>query len=577
MSIPRTLVAVSATAALVSILTLRIPQSEPGLSLSRAVLAATALISALVVGYFAIDLSKQLGGLSRGNRALGWIPFALGIVLYVSGTGSGDPALLHWMSLWPICFGIAVLFLGAGNSPLAVPGLSFLLLLSPEVSPIDSGVLAASVAALDASMVLMLGLNELVPRWTWPVASAPFVFSLATTLLPSAAPLAVLFAVSCVSLGYPLHRRAKAGLPLESCDQDTAAFNVGRGGCIKCGRTFEAGPPRLDIDIAVMSVLLAVSLLFAVVSIPLASVTGDDVYVTTASPGGLVASPLVSPPPGFMQNLSGPSPSLQRQFSEPLVSVKQFFPQSHPESLSYTVYLEGTPSHAFLVKHWAFLGGYNRTTEVLSANASLPVTIYLTTLKSSQSEVIALSYEVPAWVMVNQSFTVRNIGISVLARPSSAVTPAAYEALKSEMFRYFVAPQAVLSYSSSWTHFAFQTISVIDAMKPYAPFGLSGGVVIGLLGLVLSSDKRDERRLELVQRLSIAERGVLAGALTLLPRARPRTGLELVEAFGRANNSPRNEEDLLRAILHLEELGLVRQAPTFTRGRVLFMWRLTVL
>ncbi len=545
---------------------LAVPQSaELAVWVASFVSAASALAYALLN-------SRGLEVQSSGTRWVGWVPFGAGLAVYTLGTFSPAPAVIHWVSLWLVIQAIGVLLLGIRNSAFALPGTSLLLVIAPAAA--SGSVLWAGILLLCASASAVILFCDIFPLSLRPAFLAPFALEFIALGVPgsqlpwivtAASALGVLSAALAV-----IHR----GDSDPRCELDRSPLNEGRHGCVKCGRVLNAeGAPHAGSEAAVLATLLVVSFVIWSLTIPMVAVTPQDVNISSVRLTQVSMSPLISPPPGFLQNSSSPSTSLQTQYREALVVVKEFFPVQRPENFSYTVYIEVSSSHDFLVKHWQYLGGYNRTTEVLVAGGAHPVTVYSTLLRANGTSIVAVSYEFQAVVTMGGDYRTVNIGVSALAFPSFNMTSPKYEAIKAQMLSAFVRPQAALADAAAWTQNVEQTQSTIDTLGPYASMGGGAVLVFGAMGAVLKADRRDQRLLDNVNGLGTDDQRALAASVRLRTRRRPRTGEELLEECVGSAVDEDAAYHFYSRLKELEAMGYMRQTPRFSGGRPRFLWR----
>lgn len=578
MSAIRTISAVAAGSGLVYVLYLS--KLEVPLSLSfdpsTIALASASILSSVVVFIFSHGVMAQVRALSESNRWVGWVPFSAGILIYLLGTISDYPDLLHWLSLWILVPSLAVVLLGIRNSAFALPLLSLLLLVAPSVPYPVKEYQSVLLLLFSASMVALVVFSEFLPRWVRPIALAPFAFETLNITLPAYASAGVFVlsvGLSSAAIIFLRRNRAETGW---SCELDASPINAGRRGCVKCGRVYEWRETSLvGSEVLVLAAIMIVALAIGLVSFPLVTVTDTGVNLTSVSPGQTSSVPLIAAPSGFLENSSAPSPVLERLYSEQVVVLKQFFPAVHPENFSYTVYLEAASSHTFFVKHWQYLGGYNRTTETIRTNGSLSTTVYSTLLEANGTSIVAVSYEIPVWVVFDGRYTTMNIGVSALAKPAFHVTPQGYEAIKQQMILYFVAPEERLAEASVWTGDVSGASSTLASVLPFVPLGAGATLILGLMSSVLSADKKDQRLLGAIDELSHYDQMILAGALRLRMRRTPKSGADLLSVLNSKTREPITIQAFYNRLGYLEKLGYFRQTPTLVGGRVRFLWRLT--
>jgi hypothetical protein len=277
-----------------------------------------------------------------------------------------------------------------------------------------------------------------------------------------------------------------------------------------------------------------------------------------------------------LENYSAPSPALQSLYSEKLVVLKQFFPTVYPENFSYTIYVEAAFSSTFLVKHWEYLGGFNRTTETSRTNDSSPITVYSTLLKATNgTSIVAVSYEILVLVMQDGEYSTMHIGVSALARPSFDVTPQRYEVIKRQMMSYFVAPGAQLIAAGVWTGDLARASSTFALVVPFVPLGAGATLIIGLTSSVLSSDLGDQRMLDTIDSLGYDDQRILATALRLRMHRTPKPGADLLSGLNSSASLPIATDAFYSRVEYLEKLGYFRQTATLVGGQVRLLWRLT--
>ncbi|MGD0397025.1 MAG: hypothetical protein ABSB26_09005 [Nitrososphaerales archaeon] len=584
MSITRTISAVAAGIGFVYILylsRLEVPLST-SLNPATLALASASIFSSAVVLFYSRRVRTQVQALSESRRWVGWVPFSGGILFYLLGTISSYPDFLHWVSLWILVPSITVLILGIRNSSFSFPLLSLLFLIAPSISNPIAEYESALLLLFSASILVFIILSEFLPKWVRPIAVAPFAFEALIVLVPGYA-LAGVFVLAAVlgSASVVFLRRAQDETE-SPCELDASPINTGRRGCVNCGRLFEwRETSHVGSEVLVLSTLAVVALLIGFVSVPLASVTATDVSLVTASPGQMSSAPLIAAPPGFLENYSAASPANRTLYPDYYYITKQFFPVVHPENFSYTVYIEVASSYTYLVKHWQYLGGYNRTTETFNTNGSSPIIVYSTLLKANGTSIIAISYEVPVAVMLNGTHAfmhgVTYVGVNVLAKPSFEVTPQAYEAIKRQMLLYFVVPGAQLIVGGAWTGDLARASSTLASVEPYIPLGAGAALIAGLTSSVLSVDRKDQRLLDAVDGLSYDYRQILATALRLRMDRAPKSGAELFSGLGSTEPSPITSGTFYGRLAYLERLGYFTQTATFTEGRIHLLWRLTTL
>ncbi len=321
-----------------------------------------------------------------------------------------------------------------------------------------------------------------------------------------------------------------------------------------------------------LGIMLAVALLALVISIPIVTINSTDVSITTYTPARVSSSLFISPPTGYLQNLSSPSVQLERQYGEQLVVVKQFYPSVHPENFSYTVYIEVGQAHSFLVKHWQYLGGYNRTTVTSTLNGTSSI-IYSTLLNANGSSMVAVSYEIPVAVMWNGQFQSVNVGVSVLAHPEFPVDRAKYEAINQRMILDFAVPQVKLLQASAWTSDASLASTTLGSISQYAGLGAGVTLVMGVLGVVLRTDRGEQKLLDSIEELGPEDQTVLAKAVNLGANRKPVTGSVLFDAAGPSLGHP-TKADFYNRLVRLEALGYLRMEPCLVGDSERFMWRL---
>jgi len=573
----RTAAGVASTSALVYVLYLSRPPFESSTLFSVRMLALASAAAVAVVGSALIVAARRadLEPLTGIRGWVGWLPFSGGFLLYVLGTYSYFPDVLHWVSLWLLVEGVAVLLLGIRSWDLTVPLLSPLLLVVPGPPSPTFLLESMSIAAFCLWGVVAIALSHSSASWAKPILFAPFVFGPLVFLLPAYFPLGVLAASAALGCGSLLLLRRARGRTLPSCNLDSSPVNRGRNGCVNCGR-FLTGRSilRARTEAAVLATIAIVALVASTVALPVVAVTSSDVNLGTFGVTQFTGTPYIAVPKGYLQNSSVPSRTLERLYGEQVVVVKHFFPSVRPENFSYTVYLEVSSSHAFLVKHWEFLGGYNRTTETLRMNGSVPV--YSTILRSGNGSVVAMSYEIPATVLRAGKYVNMYIGISALAYPSFNLTRQAYGAIKAAMINNFVTPQSQLVQASSWSSDIALSLTTISSATPYASLGGGAAVILGVMGAVLSADKSEQTLLDSVVGLDYRDKSILAAALDLKMRSTPRSGRELLSAYKSRVGDSAAPSAFFRRLLHLEKMGLVRQEPVLVGGRLNYLWRLAI-
>ena len=335
-----------------------------------------------------------------------------------------------------------------------------------------------------------------------------------------------------------------------------------------------------------MATIVVVALVVGFASFPLASVTATDVNLVTAGPGRISSAPLIGAPPGFLENSSAlrafPQKLCSVAPSSEILDVLQFFPVVHPENFSYTVCLEVALSYPYLVKHWENLGGYNKTTEILSTNGSNRITVYSTLLKANGTSIVAVSYDIPVSVrlngtnsIINGTYATFNIGVNAFAKPSSEVTPQAYEAIKRQMLLYFVAPGARLIVAGVWTKDLERASSTFDSVESYIPLGAGAALILGLTSSVLTADRKDQRMLDAIDGLNYDDQRILATALRLRMHRAPKSGADLLSGLSSVAPPPITSETFYNRLGYLEKLGYFTQTAILVRGQVRFLWRFT--
>ena len=596
MSVTRTISAVVAGFGFVYVLylgTLAVPLST-SLNPVTLALASASVFSSAVVLFSLRGVRTQVQALSESRRWIGWVPFSGGILFYIFGTISGYPDLLHWVSLWILVPSVAVLMLGIRNSGLSFPLLSLLFLVAPSVPNPIAEYESALLLLFSVSVLAFIILSEVLPRWVRPIAVAPFAFEALIVLLPGYASVGVFVSAAVLGSASAVFLWRAHGETEWSCGLDASPINAGRRGCVNCGRLFEwRETSHVRGEVLVLATIAVVALVVGFASIPLASVTATDVNLVTAGPSRISSAPLIAAPPGFLENYSAPPAlinitSVETLYSEQVV-VKQFFPVVHPENFSYAVYLEVDPTYPYLVKHWANLGGYNRTTETFSVNDSSPITVYSTLLKANGTSIVAVSYDIPVMVRLNGThstigrtyptitgtYTTFDIGVNVLARPSFEVTPQAYEAIKRQILLYFVAPGGRLIVAGVWAEDIERASSTFNSVESYIPLGAGAALIIGLTSSVLSADRKDQRMLDTIDGLSYDDQRILATALRLRMHRAPKSGAELLSGLSSAAPLPITPEAFYNRLGYLEKLGYFTQTAILVEGQVRLLWRLT--
>ncbi|HME19263.1 MAG TPA: hypothetical protein VKF15_05995 [Nitrososphaerales archaeon] len=575
----RTAAGVAGASALVYALYLsRMPFSPP--SLLSPDLLALAVVSAVAIAasvLYIMTRERDLEPFAGTRKWVGWIPFSGGLLIYMLGTYSGFPDFLHWVSLWLLLEGVAVLLLGMRSWDLIAPTLSLLLLVVPgvpyQVLPLES----VSLCLFCGLSAAAIALSHSLGSWVKPILVAPFVFGPLVFLLPAYVPLGGAAASAVLGCGSLVLLRRARGRTLPACTLHSSRLNAGRSGCVSCGRRLNGiESPGAKGDAVVLATIALVVLAAWSVVVPVVAVTKSDVNIGTVGVTDVASSPYLTAPPGFLQNSSAPSPALEKLYGEQLVVVKHFYPAVRPENFSYTLYVEAASSHAFLVKHWEYLGGYNRTTEDVVANGSIPITVHATILRSSNGSVVAISYEVPATVMLQGRYVGVYVGVSALAYPSFNLTKQGYEAIKARMIQGFVAPQARLIQASSWTGDIYTTISTVSSAAPFISLGGGAALIAGITGAVLNSDRSEQSLLDSVDSLDHKDKGILATALRLRMHSAPKTGNDLLSAYRSRAGPQATAPSFFRRLLNLEKMGLIKQEPVIADGRLTFQWRLAI-
>jgi hypothetical protein len=575
----RTAAGLAGASALVYVLYLsRMPFSLSGLLFPNTLsLASVAVVAIVASALYVITSQLDLESLGGTRKWLGWVPFSGGILVYIVGTYSEFPDLVHWVAMWPLLEGVAVLLLGIRSWDLITPSLSLLLVIIPTVPSQALLLRSLSLCIFCALALTAIALSRSLASWVKPILFAPFIFAPLVFLLPSYLWLggaSTSVVLGCSSL---LLLRRVRGRPPPLCTLDSSRINAGRSGCVNCGRRLRGTDTgRAGGDAAVLGTVALVALVAWSLAIPVVALTQNDVNIGTVGLTSVASSPYLSAPRGFLQNYSAPSPALERLYSEQLVVVKRFYPATRPENFSYTLYLEAASSHTFLVKHWEYLAGYNRTTESIQVNGSIPVTVLSTILKSSNGSVIALSYEVPATVMLHGKYVGMYVGVSALAYPSFNLTQQGYNAIKAAMIRDFVAPQAQLIQAGSWTGDISTAVSTASTAAPVATLAGGAALIAGVTGAVLNSDRKEQSLLDSIEGLGEKDKDILATALRLKMRSAPKSGGELFSAYKSRANPSATALSFFRRLLHLEKMGLIRQEPAIADGRLAFLWRLTI-
>ncbi len=577
MSTYRALAASAATAAFVYAIFLSKSQfSLAGLANSDSlILASACLISSALVLVYARMSSEASRARAVAWRWPGWVLFSSGMIVYVLSVASAYPTFMRWVSLWVLLPGVAILLLGPKNFAFAAPGLSFLFLFVPPLPSQSVAEENALIVLLAVSTLLMASLSESFPTWTRPLIGAPFVFEVIYSIFPGYSTFGALGAVVAISTFSAYLLLNERGTHELVCALDDLPLNSGHRGCANCGRPLN-GPKRSDAgkEAAVLGVMLVVAVIALTVSVPLVSVDSGDIRITTYTAGQSTSTAFMTAPVGFLQNSSLPSPTLEKLYSEPFVVIKEFFPQLRPENYSYRVYLEVSAEHTFLVKHWQYLGGYNRTTETTTVNGSSPAIIYSTLLRANGTAFVAVSYEVPATVLMNGQFTKVNVGVSALAFPSFNVTQQGYEAIKNQMISQFFGQEAKLSQASAWTDGVSAATSTLTSAVPYAGLGAGTTATIGILGLVLRADRDEQRLLDSIDGLGRDDQIILATAVRLGMHRRPKAGSDLYLATGSTLTQIKSVKDFCGRLRHLEDLGYLRQEPRPYGNGVRFLWHL---
>lgn len=592
MSVTRTISAVVAGVGFVYVLYLG--TLKVGLSTSldpvTLALASASVFSSVVVLFLLRRARTQVQALSESRRWIGWVLFSGGILFYIFGTFSGYPDLLHWVSLWILVPSIAVLMLGIRNSGLSFPLLSLLFLVVPSVPNPIAEYESALLLLFSASILVFILLSEFLPRWARPIAMAPFAFEALIVLLPGYASVGVSVLAAVLGSASAIFLWRTHGETEWSCGLDASPINAGRRGCVNCGRLFEwRETSHVGSEALVLATIAVVALVVGFTSIPLASVTATDVNLVTAGPSRISSAPLIGVPPGFLGNGSVVIPGNSTTQPDMYISKEQFFPVVHPENFSYTVYLEVAPSFTYLVKHWEYLDGWNKTTQTFSTNGSNPITVYSTLLRRNGTSIVAVSYDIPVSVRLNGThstisrtyptitgnYTTLDIGVNVLARPSFEVTPQAYVAIKRQMLLYFVAPGARLIVAGAWTEDLERASSTFESVESYIPLGAGAALIIGLTSSVLSADRKDQRMLDTIDSLSDEDQRILATALRLRMHKAPKSGADLLSGLGSAAPPPITSEAFYNRLGYLEKLGYFTQTAILVGGQVRLLWRLT--
>ena len=577
MSTIRTAAAVACTSALVYVLYLSRPPFDPSGLFSPKMLALTVVAGVAIAASALIVLVRRgdLGPMTGIKGWAGWFPFSGGILLYLLGTYSNFPDVLHWISLWLLIEGVAVLLLGIRIWDLTVPSLSLLLLVAPEFPSPAFPLESLCIAIFCIWSLVTVIFSHSSASWAKPILVAPFVFGPLILLLPAYVPLGALAASAVLGSGSLLLLRRDRGKTPSSCNLDSSPINKGRNGCLNCGRFLTgSSSPHARTEAGVLATVALVTLVAWTAALPVVTVTSNDVNLGTYGVTQITGAPYITVPEGFLQNSSLPSRTLERLYGDQVVVVKHFFPSVRPENFSYTVFLEVSFSHAYLVKHWEYLGGYNRTTEIIERNGSSPV--YSTILRSGNGSVVALSYEVPATVLRQGRYVDMYVGVSALAYPSFNLTHQAYEDIKSAMINNFVSPEPQLVQASSWTNDIALSLSTVSVATPFAFLGGDAALIVGVMGVVLKAEKGEQMLLDSVDGLDLKDKSILATAMGLGMRSTPRSGRELLSAYRSRVQASATAPSFFRRMTQLEKMGLLRQEPVLVDGRLAYLWRLTI-
>lgn len=575
----RTVAAVASAAVFVYLLYLSQLPFDPLSLLSYATipLVSAAVVATVATAIFVVMRRKELEPLSGTLRWVGWIPFSAGILLYVLGTYSVYPYFLHWVSLWALLQGMAVLLLGIRSWDIAMPSLSLLIPVAPVLPSQPPGLGLDSLYFFCLLGIAAIALSRSLVSWLRPILSAPFILGLLVFLLPGYVSLEVLAAASVLGVSSLALLRRTWGRPGPSCNLDFSSVNAGRKGCVNCGRPLAvSGISHARSETAILSAIALVSLIAWFMAIPVVTVTSNDVNLTGFGATHVTGLPYIAAPAGFLQNYSAPSPTLEKSYGEQLVVIKHFFPAVRPENFSYTLYIEAAFGHPYLVKYWEYLPGYNRTTVISAANASTPFEIYSTLLRSANGSVVAVSYEIPVTVLTQGVLTRMYIGVNALAYPSFNVTQSKYEVINAKMMDDFVAPQTKLLLGGSWASDIAVSISTVSSAMPFVfPCG-GAALVLGAMGIVLNSDKGDRKVLDYVEALGYEDKRILTTAMKLKMHSAPIRGEEFLWKHESKGYPSAAASAFFWRLLYLEKLGLLKQEPFLENGRLRFLWRLAI-